>query len=182
MFKKKEIVLRNGETLVVEIPNIEDSSALANYLNEVTKETKFISRSEKDEKATKESQEKYLSSISKNENNIFIVGKINNKIVADGVITNRSLKSKMLHRCVLGIAVLKEHWGKGIAGKIMLELIDFAKSSGFEQIELEVVNKNKSARKLYSSFGFKEYGRIKHSMKLNDGKYYDNIIMIKFLK
>ena len=47
----------------------------------------------------------------------------------------KSNKIRLAHRCDMGISVLKEYWGLGIASEIMKVIIDKAKEVGFEQIE-----------------------------------------------
>ena len=82
----------------------------------------------------------------------------------------------------MGISVLKEYWGLGIASEIMKVIIEKAKEVGYEQIELQVVDTNASARHLYSKFGFYETGYINNAMKYANGTYAKHIIMQKDLK
>ena len=91
-------------------------------------------------------------------------------------------KARLAHRCDMGVSVLKEFWGLGIASEIMKVIIDKAKEVGFEQIELQVVEENAPARHLYKKFGFYETGYINHGMKYADGTYAKLILMQKDLK
>jgi len=102
-------------------------------------------------------------------------------MVGSGNFGSKSKKSRLAHRCDMGISVLKEYWGLGIASEIMKVIIEKAKEAQFEQIELQVVEENLSARHLYKKFGFYETGYIKNGMKYADGTYAKLIIMQKDL-
>lgn len=64
------------------------------------------------------------------------------------------------------IAVLKESRRLGIGKALLKEVTEYAVLKGLSFISLEVRESNTPAKKLYSSFGFKEEGRRK--------KYYKN--------
>ncbi len=86
------------------------------------------------------------------------------------------------HRAEIGIALLQKFTGFGL-GKLMLErLIQRIKELGFEQAELNVVDGNKRAIRLYKSLGFRECGRIPNANKYDDGTYSDDIMMVLPLK
>ena len=52
-------------------------------------------------------------------------------------------------------------------------ILNIAKQSGYEQVELEVIAKNSIAIKLYEKLGFKKYGTFPNNIKYKD-KSYDN--------
>ena len=81
----------------------------------------------------------------------------------------------------MGISVLKEFWGLGIASEIMKVLIETAETYGYEQIELAVVSENTPAINLYNKFGFYETGYRNNAMKYADGSYAKFILMQKDL-
>jgi ribosomal protein S18 acetylase RimI-like enzyme len=49
-----------------------------------------------------------------------------------------------------------------------------------EQLQLAVVTENEAARRLYAKAGFIEYGHQINALK-HGGRYYDDILMVKFL-
>ena len=57
-------------------------------------------------------------------------------------------------------------------------LIAFAKQAGYELLELEVASSNTSAIRLYDKLGFVVYGQRPCSLKLKDGTYYDELLMV----
>ena len=64
------------------------------------------------------------------------------------------LQPNQLHLEVL--AVREHHRNKGIGTILLRSTIDFAQHKGFSQIQLEVVNTNPLAAKLYERIGFKK--------------------------
>ena len=113
---------------------------------------------------------------------VLLVARYKDKIVGDCHIDACLFKQRMKHRCDIGISILKEYWGLGIGGRMLATLIEIAKNEGFEQIELNVAEKNKRAIKLYKSFGFVEMGKILNAFKYADGSYDNYVGMVKFLK
>jgi len=69
--------------------------------------------------------------------------------------------------------------GTGLAGDLVRAVIDHARDK-VELIHLTVVSDNTSARRLYTSLGFEEYGVEAKSLKV-DGRYLDEVMMVKML-
>lgn len=67
----------------------------------------------------------------------------------------------------------------GVGRRLAEAVIDFARQH-VEILQLTVVSDNESARRLYASLGFVEYGIERNSLKQN-GRYYDEILMAKDL-
>lgn len=180
--RKKQIKLMNGKTLILTSPKIENAQEIADYYNRVVAETRFLSADIKDVKETVESQEKSIKENIIDKKSLDVIAVIDGQIVGIGNVNpKRNNKVRYRHVCLIGVSVLKQFWGLGIASFIMIELIEFAKKSGFEQIELNVVSTNESAIHLYKKFGFVEEGCLSRAMKYTDGSYADLISMQKFL-
>lgn len=96
-----------------------------------------------------------------NENSIYIVAKIEDKIVGFGGIW-KSVDD--VH--ITNIVVKKDCRHLGIGAKILDKLINIAKELKFTSITLEVNENNDIAIKLYEKFRFKKLGIRK--------KYYNN--------
>ncbi len=178
----KEIILKNGEILVIRTPKIEDAEEFANCFNQIKKETKFLTIGEEDEDYTIESEIKFIQGFQNSTTNVCLIALYNGKNVGNTSIISIGKHSRSKHRVSFGICILKEFWGKGVAGKLMSEIINIAKDLGYEQIELGVVENNISAYNLYKSFGFKEQGIKEKALKYADGTYANEIFMTKFLK
>ena len=124
---------------------------------------------------------------------LFLLRQIHNtlkktsKYDGDRLVGNASLscvmeRKKTLHRATFGMAILKSEWGQGLGKKILSELITFAKQAGYEVLELEVAADNTSAVNLYKKMGFVVYGERPLSLKLKNGNYYDELLMVLNLK
>lgn len=177
-----EVKLKNGEILTITLPTLEDAQGLADFSNAIRGESKFISMGEEDEPCTRISQENRIQAALNDDKCFIFLAKINGKLVGSSTFGAISSKARLAHRCDMGVSVLKEYWGLGIASEIIKVVIAKAKEVGFEQIELDVVEENASARHLYKKFGFYETGYINHGMKYADGSYAKLILMQKDLK
>ena len=114
----KEIKLKNGQILTIAPAVIEDAEQLAEFANKIKTESKFITMSEEDGISTTNSQMKWVQSTIDNKTFIFSA-KINGVLVGNGNFGAKSNKIRLAHRCDMGISVLKEYWGLGIASEIM---------------------------------------------------------------
>ena len=96
---------------------------------------------------------------------------------------NRKVGRKNRH---IGIAyqvyVAQEARGNGAGRALMSALLARARAlDGLEQLTLDVVASNAAARALYISLGFEVYGRQRHALKLDDGRYLDEELMVLWL-
>ncbi|MDQ0199593.1 GNAT family N-acetyltransferase [Neobacillus ginsengisoli] len=91
-------------------------------------------------------------------------------------------KSKLKHRAnIVAMYVSPLKRGMGIGKSIMQAAIQKAKDAEeIEQINLCVVSTNMSAKKLYTSLGFKTFGIEQKALKI-DGRYFDDEYMVLFL-
>lgn len=106
--------------------------------------------------------ENILKSELENENSYYIVAKENDDIVGFGGLW-KSIDD--IH--ITNIVTKKILRNKGIGKAILTELINQAKSFGYNIITLEVNETNSPAISLYKMFGFKEVGIRK--------RYYNNV-------
>ena len=97
-----------------------------------------------------------------NENAIYIVGLIENKVVAYPGAWISFEEAQ-----VTNVAVHPDYRGQGIGAELFAKLIDEVKKINVTAITLEVRPSNESAIKLYEKFGLKSVGRRK-------GYYIDN--------
>ncbi|WP_019230144.1 GNAT family N-acetyltransferase [Sedimentibacter sp. B4] len=178
---KKEYLLKDGQKLIVRIPEPGDAESLISQMQTVDSETKFLSREPDEFNLTVEQEREFIKNCTNDENVRFLIGELDGKIIANcsvGLIQN---KRRYLHRAGMGIAVLKDYWNKGIGIIMMQECINWCKEKGVEQLELEVVTENNRAISMYKSLGFEIYGTKKHALKYDDGTYADEYIMTLFL-
>ncbi len=178
----KIITLKNGKTATIRRAHPEDSPQYAAMSNQCYFETRFLSRCPEDEMFEPNSMVDYIKNMEKAEKEILLMAVCDEKIVGNGRIDACLDRRKMKHKCDLDISLLKDYWGIGLGKALMVELIDFAKQSGFEKIDLNVAHDNARAIGLYEHLGFKETGREVNAMKHGDGDYSDFVFMTLFLK
>ena len=97
-----------------------------------------------------------------NENAVYIVGTVDNKIAAYAGVWISFEEAQ-----VTNVAVHPDYRGQGIGTKLFARLIEEVKIRGATAITLEVRPSNKAAIKLYENFGLRSVGRRK-------GYYLDN--------
>ncbi len=123
-----------------------------------------------------ESEMKYLESLENDKSNVFLLAKVDGKIIATANYSTYS-KDRMKHRGEIGICVLKKYWNKGIGAMLLAEILEFAsKSAKADIVSLEVRSDNLAAIHLYEKFGFEKIGKFKGYFKIN-GEYVDFDIM-----
>lgn len=83
---------------------------------------------------------------------------------------------------VWGVYVVPEARGQGLARKLIETVVKEAKKAGLELVQISTDRTNAATQGLYKNLGFKPYGIEKHIMKLADGRYIDDVWMVKFLK
>ncbi len=88
---------------------------------------------------------------------------------------------KCKHTAVIwGVYLKKSYREQGLAKGLFENILNLLPNC-IEQVRLSVGAHNEKAKKLYESFGFKKYGYEERILKIGD-KYYDEILMVKFLK
>lgn len=89
--------------------------------------------------------------------------------------------AKQRHKAMIwGMYVRDEARQYGI-GERLIDAAVAHVSGDVEQIQLAVVTENEAARRLYIKAGFIEYGHQINALK-HGGRYYDDILMVKFLE
>ena len=147
----KECILRNAEEA--------DGKDVLELFIKTHEETNNLLSLPEEIKFTVEEQCAYCKEKAESENEIEIIAIADGRIVGSAGIEQAGNHIKTRHRAEFGISVLKEYWGLGIGRALTEACIECAKKAGFKQLELEVVDDNQSAIKLYKSVGFTEYGR-----------------------
>ena len=178
---RNEYVLKDGQKLIVRIPELGDEQGLISLMQAVDSETKFLAREPGEFNFTLDQEREFIRNNINGENNLFLITEINGKIIANcsvGIVTNNK---RFLHRAAMGIVVRKDSWNMGIGKKLMQECINWCKEKDVEQLELEVVTQNNRAIAMYQNFGFDIYGTKKHALKYADGSYDDEHFMCLFL-
>jgi RimJ/RimL family protein N-acetyltransferase len=95
-----------------------------------------------------------------------------------GYMRHENLKQS--HKAVLWTMYVRVTARNSGLGKLLVEAVVSHACGRVEQLQLSVVSDNQAAHRLYANLGFVEYGREPKALK-QDRRYYDEILMVKFL-
>lgn len=112
--------------------------------------------------------------------NLFLIAVVNNQIVGFSRCEGHSL-ARFAHKVEFGVCVLQDYWGYGIGKNLLAESIAWADANGIQKITLNVLETNDKAVKLYQKLGFEIEGILKNDKILADGKFYNTIMMGRFI-
>ena len=169
---------KNGAEYILRSPEVTDATAMIAYLKATAADTEFGLSYPEELDFTPADEEAFIMHYAKDAGSIMIAAFSGGELIGNASLSCVMDRYKTRHRATFGMAVLKPHWGQGLGRKILSELILFAKSAGYEQLELEVAAENITALSLYKSFGFVIYGERKHSLKRKTGGYSDEYLMV----
>ncbi len=155
----QKIILKNGKEALLRNGNAEDGQAVFENFNQTHAETDFLLSYPDENSYDAEQEAQFLKDKTESPNEIEIVAIIDGKVAGTAGIEAVGKKYKLKHRAEFGISILKEYWGLGLGKALTNACIKCAKEAGYEQLELDVVAKNKRALSLYQSLGFEEFGR-----------------------
>lgn len=94
----------------------------------------------------------------------------------------RHLGLKLRHKgTVWGVYVAPEARGRKLAAQLITLLLSEAKAFGLERVHLSANAENPVAVNVYQKLGFAPWGVEKHIMKLANGRYVDDVAMVKEL-
>lgn len=145
----------------------------------VTAETPFLHRLGPERARAPDELRAVFQEFADSPNSVLIHAWAGNRIVGEAGIQGGPFE-RIAHVGGLGIAVLKDHWGRGIGNALMLALEAFADRAGIARLELSVVDANTRARRLYRARGFVEEGIKRAAMRV-DGAFVDEVLMAKYL-
>ena len=172
-----EHILKDGRTLILRDPTLDDAQEMLDYLKIVGGETDYLLADENGiEGLTLEGEQSWITGTLAAANTKMFVGTIDGEIVL--VCDVRAAgRPRIAHVGGIAISIKRAYWHLGIGGIAMQAMIDFAKSTNFlRTLSLEVREGNERAIALYQRFGFVEVGR--HKARINvRGTYYDEILM-----
>ena len=175
---KGNATLRSGKVCLLRSLEAADAKEALAVCKKAAGETLNMMRYE-DEWTMTEEQEAAFIEKQKNDPKALMIGAfVGGRMVGTAVFQGVHPGDRARHRAGVGISILKAYWGRGIGTAMMRALIDAAKTTSLEQLELDVVSTNESAVRLYTRCGFEEYGRHPRMMKYRDGTYADTILMM----
>lgn len=173
----REMMTRDGEPLMIRSLTNKEAHAALFLMHRCMGETPFLARYPDEITLTVSQEAQYIEEMNAKAGGLLLGAFLGREITGLCNIRSVAPNERYHHRADMGIMVAKKHWGKGIGSAMMQTLIEAAKETAFEQIELDVVSTNSAAIALYQKHGFVRYGLLERGMKYRDGSYADLLLM-----
>lgn len=172
------MTINNMNQLKVTFPDVYDAAKIVNYMEQIGKESDFLSFGEEGPQMTISKEIGYIQHLQEKSTKSFMLLFKNNdeEIIGITTISIREDRPRMSHFGILGISILKKYWGLGIGKFLMEETLKIAKIRGVKKINLEVRTDNSRAIKLYENYDFKIEGKIIKNTFINN-EFFDCYMM-----
>lgn len=173
----KTVTLKNGQTASLSWLEEDDLPEVIEVLNSVIREEKFLRMGE--EIFSLEFERQWFEE-SKKTGMYSLIARVDGKVIGGAGLT--LFTGKKAHVAEFGVYVLKGYRNRGLGTIFLNELIEVAKKSSLEVIQLSVYSTNKRAEHVYRKCNFKKCGKSTRDIKFKDGTYADTIMMELLLK
>ena len=182
MIKDVSFTLRDGRQALLRSPREEDIQGVLDYLRISAGETEFILRyPEECDRYTWENEKELFEKNNAAPDRAMIVCIVDGRVAGNCIIAfGSNLKTR--HQGSVAIALIKEFWGLGIGTRLFEEMIRIAEENPYAlQLKLEFVDGNTRARALYEKMGFRITGVKPDAIRLKDGTFVNEYMMVKCL-
>lgn len=176
-----EYILKNGKSVTIRKPVVDDAEELIYVMSTADRETMFLARNPGEFQATIEKEQNIITGVLNNTDSTWFVAEFEGKIVGQCSVGLVNGYQRYRHRAGVAFVLLEEYCNIGIGGKMMEECLKWCVDNNVTQVELDVVKNNKRALKMYQSFGFEIVGTIPNALRYTDGTCADEYTMVKFL-
>ena len=179
-FPEKKILLKDGRTAILRSARPEDAAPMVEFMKTTAGETEFLLRYPEECTMDAAGETAFLDGVLKSPNQVMPCCFVEGKLAGNAMLTmNPHLKTR--HRGSVAIGLRREYWGLGIGTALLRELDAIAKARGLEILELDYIEGNDRARRLYEKMGFVEAARVPDAYRLKDGSSRKSILMMKNL-
>ncbi|WP_081165245.1 GNAT family N-acetyltransferase [Lactococcus garvieae] len=169
----------NTELLIREATK-EDSAKLIAFLDQIGKESHFLTLDEAGILMSETQMEDYLEQISQKDNNAYFLAFLGEEIAGVLHIT-ADFHYRIRHIGDIFIAVASKFQGYGVASFLFTDALEWVEETGvIKRLELTVQKRNKAAIHLYEKFGFELEAIQKYGARDEDGHLIDVCEMVKF--
>ena len=183
IFEPRNIVLKNGAVCTLRPTHPDDSARMIDYLKQTSGETEYLLRYPDEVQYTLEQEQAILGRLMDDPKSVMMVGIVEGKVAGNCSVSSLGDKRKTRHRCSMGIALKEAYWNLGIGTRMFRELIAIAESMPqITQMELEFMEGNDRARRLYEKSGFRIVGVHPNAFRLRDGAFRNEYLMIREMR
>ncbi len=168
VFEPRSFPLKDGRTLTLRSPEPADAAELIRYMVDTAQETHFILRTPEECVMTEEKEVAFISAVNESPHDMMICAFVDGQL-AGNCHVNYGWKRRVCHRGSVAIALRRAYWGLGIGTRLMQAMTDQAKAWGLHHLELEYVEGNDRARRLYEKAGYREVFVNPDAIRLEDG-------------
>jgi len=178
--------LRDGREFLIREAAITDAEQLIAHTRGILSEPQWSVTESEEFQVTARQEEDWIAGFGQRPHSILLVadlGTLQDPRVIGAVNFNTQPRFRVRHRGRVGIGVQAAYRGLGVGAALLQTLLDWAAAEPeLERVELSVFAHNEGAIRLYRKLGFTEEARLRHAFKLADGSYYDEIMMVKWVK
>lgn len=173
--KQKEFTI-NGLRYFIRSAMEKDAKSLSEVRVQIDGETENLDREPGEAYINETGFKNMIKEDSERVSNLFLVAEINDRIIGFSRCEGNQLK-RSSHKVEFGVCVLKEYWGYGIGKRLLEECVLWADTNGIKKMNLNVLETNDKAIKLYQIYGFEVEGTLKYDKLLSDGNFYNTVLM-----
>ncbi len=168
-FEPRTCTLKDGRTLLLRGPEEADAAELLRYMVDTAQETRNILRTpEEAAEMTLEKEAAFIRGVNESPHDLMICAFVDGHL-AGNCHVSYGWKTRVCHRGSVAIALRKAYWGLGIGTVLMQAMTDQARLWNLHHLDLEYVEGNERARRLYEKAGYREVYVNPDAIRLEDG-------------
>lgn len=164
----------------------DDADALLLLGRTLLSETDFFLRRPGERAADRQEMQGIINSFAENPGWLMLNAWQDGTPVAEAILRTGGLE-RIAHVGMIGIGVLRAHWGRGLGRTLMTALEDHAAAFALERLEFTVLAHNHRARDFYRRLGYLEEGRRHRSVRYGADphtgqiRFADEVLMAKWI-
>jgi len=167
------------DSIVIREIHSEDASRFLSLCQQIDKETKYMMLEPDERQTSLEEQQAIIEQFRSSPNKTMLVAELKNHVIGFIVAIGGAFRRNR-HCASVVIGIQKVWWGKGIGGRFLDTIQQWAEENCLHRLELTVRTENKRALALYERKGFIVEG-VKRDSLCVDGAYVDECYMAKLI-
>jgi RimJ/RimL family protein N-acetyltransferase len=182
----RPVQAHDGRPYVIREAELSDATQLVTHARTMLAEPQWNVTEQQEFNPSIDQEESWILGFHERPHNILLVadfGKPHRPHVGGVLSFSTQSRLRLRHRGRLGIGVQSAFRSVGVGEALLRTLLAWAEAEPeLERIELSVFAHNTRAMNLYTKCGFVEEARLSRAYKLLDGSYYDDVMMVKWVK